>query len=147
VARTGIALLWLTLAVVGPAHAASWKGTLTLASGPVLKLTLGHFHTEHIPGLSLLRVARVQCRGDGCFAGRGLVLYDVTGQAISFRFADAGSSAPAVDCEAVDDVGGKLGCHIATPVECSSESPVPEPAFDTGTLQLRRLTPGCQRTH
>jgi hypothetical protein len=145
---TRIAML-LLLVVVGSAHAAFMKGTLTLDDGRTATLTVRHFQTRGSYNVSV-RAAEFRCSGDACFTPIGNFGYELPfmgGYDLQFdnpifgpRYYHCGTQALGLKHAGV--------CRIESRVACLVEDSSMNPLFQvvaTGMLDVHRTTPSCQR--
>jgi hypothetical protein len=144
--RIAIAVSLAALAVHS-ADGATMKGTLTLDDGRVMTLAVGRFHQRGSRNVTI-RIARLWCHGDACFAPRGNAGYVLPlPSGFGVEFGDRYFSTPAVACGTPPTRVLRPGCHIHEAVTCSSFTTaagyVPVAA---GTLDLRRVAPECRRS-
>jgi len=145
VPRIAIAVLLAALAVYS-AEGATMKGTLTLDDGRVMMLAVGRFHQRGSRNVTI-RIARLWCHGDACFAPRGNAGYVLPlPSGFGVEFADRYFGTAAVGCGTPPTRVARPGCHVHEAVTCSvlttAAGYVP---FAAGALDLRRVTPECRR--
>ena len=146
-ARVAIAMLWL--AAAGSAHAVYYRGTMTFDDGRTATLAVrrfqwtGSWNEGH-------RAAVVRCRGDACFASTGSLnlFYGPIEYDLNFDVNPATGPSGYYACGTLDP-GLKVPrfCRIASRVVCNFRGvdDTLTQGVATGTLDLHRTTPSCQR--
>lgn len=143
--RIAIAVLLAVLAVQS-VDGATMKGTLTLDDGRVMMLAVGRFNQRGSRNVTI-RIARLWCHGDACFAPRGNAGYVLPlPSGFGVEFGDRYFGSTAVACGTPPTRVLRPRCHIHEAVTCSvlttTAGYVP---IASGTLDLRRVTPACRR--